>query len=107
LSLYIPRSGGDANEVAIYQILGSLKSRRQLNLDLDTSDLPLVWTLVHPDAMESMAESDFRPPKDPAFDRFHADIFPYILEPYGRKVRKSNIRDGLINSAVGELSSVR
>ncbi|KAH8807958.1 hypothetical protein F5884DRAFT_350102 [Xylogone sp. PMI_703] len=87
LMLPIPRSRGDANEVAIYKTLGAMPRLRKLNLILDSND----WSIY----------SSRRLQVDPTFDEFDQQIFAYGYVPR-KPVLNGHIRDALISCALDE-----
>ncbi|KFY95394.1 hypothetical protein V500_02786 [Pseudogymnoascus sp. VKM F-4518 (FW-2643)] len=96
LSLSIPRSRGDATEVAAYKTLGSIPRLQRLSLGLDASDFAVLY--------EDDDNDDEEPtiPNDPTFDEFDQEFFTESFGAYYRKPRNGHIRDALINSALDE-----
>ncbi|OGM41977.1 NCS1 allantoate transporter [Aspergillus bombycis] len=83
LDLMIPRSQGDATEVALYKAIGTLPHLKYLHLHLDISDASLGTSQ---DNMVTDPEQEFRrdrnplpnrntkPPSEPSFDEFGNEI---------------------------------
>lgn len=95
LSLTVPRSKGDAGEVAIYKALGSLSKLQSLSLTLDASDCAI---LMDGEEDEELDET----PNDPSFDDFDQQFFNGPRGSY-RKPRNGHVRDAFINSALDEI----
>jgi len=91
LSLTVPRSKGDAGEVAIYKALGSLPKLQRLFLTLDASDCAILLD----------GDEDDETPNDPTFDNFDQQFFDDPRSSY-RKPRNGHVRDAFINSALDE-----
>ena len=91
LGLTMPRSKGDAGEVAIYKTLASLPKLQNLFLTLDASDCAILID----------GDEDDETPNDPSFDDFDQQFFD---DPRGlyRKPRNGHVRDAFINSALDE-----
>ncbi len=92
LSLNVPRSKGDAGEVAIYTALGSLSKVQSMFITLDASDRA---TFMDGD------EDDAETPNDPSFDDLDQQFFDGPSSSY-RKPRNGHVRDAFINSALDE-----
>jgi hypothetical protein len=104
LTLTIPRSKGDKNEVAIYNALGSIPRLQDLQLTLNAAYIP-------PYEMEDIdGDEDYFPdtlmPNDPSFDGFDQQVYSYkenSVSTYNlRQARIGHLRDGLINGALDE-----
>jgi hypothetical protein len=87
----IPRSKGDAQEVAIYKTLGAVSKLQRLTLTLNTSNVSLI-----------QEGEDI--PEDPSFDEFHQQfqVIPSYRDSYNYQLRYGHVRDALINSALDE-----
>jgi hypothetical protein len=105
LSIKIPRSRGDANEVAIYKALGSFPKLDTLHLTLDCSNYFPVTI-----ADDGTANEEIVLPNDPSFDELDQQIisrpipYPGPTGPNGAElyldIRRGHVRDALINSAL-------
>jgi len=111
LAISIPRSGGDRNEVAIYQSIGLIKSLRHLILQLDAC-LPPIDSINNEskDDGEDEDEDDERyetsnydgqTPNDPRFDEFQAELYRYQISN-ARRLRNGHIMNAMINSTLDE-----
>ncbi|KAM0511040.1 hypothetical protein ACHAPE_010301 [Trichoderma viride] len=100
LGLQIRRSKGDATEITMYALLGSLPMLQDLSLTLDCSDTRVLAEQEWDDDPDAKLES----PNDPSFDEFDQQIFMVKLD-YNRYPRKGHVRDAFINCAVdGDLA---
>lgn len=88
LTLSIPRTKGNAQEVAIYKALGTLPKLQSISLTLDAS---------YSDPSASQQETPVNPCFDP-FDQAFFDDRAGVL----RRVRNGYIREAFINSALDE-----
>lgn len=89
LTITIPRTKGDAQEVAIYRALGSMTKLQTVRLSLDfPSSIP-------PDKNVLISN-------DPRFDELEAEPFSVGGTPIGRGLHDGRIRDDMINRAVDE-----
>lgn len=119
LLIWIRRSRGDANEVAVYKALGRFRNLRHVNLTLDASPPPrtfIRYVVVDEDSLSDDEEADdefdydsyaerqqeYDTKVESHFDDFDAeyirsDLFPNRTSfPY----RNGHIRDVFINSAL-------
>lgn len=91
LRMVIPRSQGNAAEVAIYDMIGSLAKLQSLSLILDAVNSAVLSSAEDDD-------EDYETPSDPTFDVFDQALFGdprYELRP-----RNGHVRLALINSAL-------
>lgn len=97
LALLIPRSLGDASEVALYRCLGTFSRLSRLSLYLDCNDTNLLVDDVNED------NSDTEPVLYADFDDFDKE---HIAQPGTvdfsdtRQVRNGHVRHALMNAAV-------
>jgi hypothetical protein len=104
LAISIPRSGGDADEVAIYKSLGSIKRLQRLSLKLDASSLEVAWIYNQTEEHDKYKGGGYDGETDnnSSFDSFQADFYPYKLASGGRKLRNGHVMNSLIKSAMDE-----
>ncbi|KAF2663174.1 hypothetical protein BT63DRAFT_419239 [Microthyrium microscopicum] len=98
LSITIPRSKGDAAEVAIYRALGSIPQVRKLFLTLDASYIAPGIEYEEDGFREY--ENDL--PNDPSFDSSEQRVFLRNEAPFWRFPRIGHLCNGLINAALDE-----
>ena len=93
LDITISRSKGDANETALYRLMGSLPRLQSLCLALDTSDPSLsLW---------DRSQALFDASEDPTFDAFDREYSP-LGTHYGIGSCKGHVRNVFMNSALDE-----
>ncbi len=90
LTLPVPRSKGDAQELAIYRTLGALPKLQKLFLILDSSNLSV------------LVDNDLEVPNDASFDEFGKQFFPLDMRITRPGPRNGHVRAALINSALDE-----
>jgi hypothetical protein len=103
LAINVPRSCGDANEVAIYQSLGRIRKLRDLTITLDAScrDVGRILDMDEEDRKYESGGYDGETENDPSFNEFQAAFYPYKIGNY-RKIRNGHVMNSLINSALDE-----
>jgi hypothetical protein len=104
LAISIPRSTGDADEVAIYRSLGFIKQLKHLTLKLDASRLDVAWVYdpADEDAKYDRGGYDGETESDISFDDFQASFYPWKTYGDGRKLRNGHLTNALIQSALDE-----
>lgn len=99
LTIKIPRTQGDADEMAIYRALGSMPTVQNLYLTLDCS-----MTFFSNTDLDYLPEDDdyeARVPTESHFDAYDRRIVPMTM-PNGIGIRRGHIRDTFVNSALDE-----
>ncbi|KAB8269306.1 hypothetical protein BDV30DRAFT_251438 [Aspergillus minisclerotigenes] len=108
LDLMIPRSQGDATEIALYKAMGTIPRLRYLHLNLDVSDASLGRSQ---DNLETDIDQEFRrdinpvrstnnkPPSEPSFDEFGNNFSIKDLGGFYRS-RNGHVQRLFRNSAI-------
>ncbi|KAE8348532.1 hypothetical protein BDV28DRAFT_88013 [Aspergillus coremiiformis] len=108
LELMIPRSQGDATEVALYRALGTIPRLKYLYVALDVSDASLGrreddTTTLFPTSPNRSPNRDFhaasKPPSEPLFDEFGNQLSAQDLGGIYRS-RNGHVQRLLRNSAI-------
>ncbi|KDB21130.1 hypothetical protein H109_06898 [Trichophyton interdigitale MR816] len=91
LVITLRRLRGNADEVKMYKVLGSMARLAYLDLLLDVKDPKFRW---------GGRGKGVDTPSDPSFDNFDREFYPQITLGYYKCPRKGHLRDVLINSAL-------
>jgi hypothetical protein len=98
LSINIPRSRGDVNEVAMYRAFGSIKKLRCLYLDLDASNIAFQW--AYKEEGGAGGTGVWESAIEPTFDEFDTEFYPFELGFTGRKIRHGHVKNTIANGAL-------
>jgi hypothetical protein len=100
LTIKIPRSQGDASEVAIYKAFAAMSKLHDLYLILDCS----ITFLSGEDADYDVDDPDYeaRVPSESYFDDIDRQIIPLSMPNNSIGIRRGYIRETYINSALDE-----
>jgi hypothetical protein len=103
LAISVRRSRGSKTEIDAYRLLGSLENLRFLSLNLDASDMSVLWIYETAERDEYVRSGLWPPPPDdPTFNDFDREIYPRTFIGHGPGIRNGHMRDAFINSALDE-----
>ncbi|TIA30695.1 hypothetical protein D6C78_09427 [Aureobasidium pullulans] len=103
LAISVRRSRGNKTEIDAYRLLGSLQNLRFLSLNLDASDMSVLWIYETAERDEYVRSGIWPPPPDdPSFNDFDREIYPRSFINHSPGIRNGHIRDAFINSALDE-----
>ncbi|KAI5193498.1 hypothetical protein E4T38_09950 [Aureobasidium subglaciale] len=103
LAISVRRSRGNKTEIDAYRLLGSLQNLRFLSLNLDASDMSVLWIYETAERDEYVRSGIWPPPPDdPSFNDFDREIYPRPFINHSPGIRNGHIRDAFINSALDE-----